>query len=149
MRSSKVKETSLWDWLKKAKLHFRKKLQIGRMENSVGAGMPDVEGCLEGHPAFWIELKVADLPARIGTPVRVKFQPKQVPWIEKRCSLGGKAFILLQVGSGRETYRLLIPGQHAAQVEAGLTMLELQGLSLFPSSAPNSWRVIEEAAGAL
>lgn len=99
----KTAETSLWGWLKRGTKKIRE-LDMQRIENASGSH-PDVEGCFEGVQ-FWLELKTAEAPKKLGGDVRVKFQPKQIPWAKRRWSVGGNAYVLLQVGSRR----YLIPG---------------------------------------
>ena len=116
-----ARETGLWRWLSKARQHYRKKLHMHRVENSAGVGMPDTEGQLHGEGQFWIELKTALRPVRggvvrSGAPVT----DGQVEWLRRRCGVGGKAWLLVQVhGRGRATRRYLIWGILAHEVQAG------------------------------
>ncbi len=115
-----TRESGLWRWLKGARLRLREDLHIQRVENSVGSGTPDVEGKLNGGDQFWIELKSTARPKRDG-PVRFKVRDSQVEWMRRRAAVGGRPWLLLQVGSGRAAERYLIPGEYAAQVQEGRT----------------------------
>lgn len=65
------------------------------VENVVGPGTPDV--CYIGG---WVELKkIQGWPVRHDTPVRVhKFTPQQRSWLATHVTLGGRAFMLIQIG---------------------------------------------------
>lgn len=68
------------------------------VENSIGGGdgTPDVN-CTAG----WIEVKqLDDWPVRDTTIVQPRhFTPEQRHWLKKRCQAGGRAWVLLCVGS--------------------------------------------------
>ena len=57
-----------------------------RLENLVGTGMSDANGCLNGVDV-WVENKLIH-----GN--RIKFQPQQPAWIYRRVAHGGRVFIL-------------------------------------------------------
>lgn len=57
-----------------------------RMENLVGTGMSDVNGCYKGTET-WVENKIVK-----GN--RIKLERSQPPWIIKRTMAGGRVFIL-------------------------------------------------------
>ena len=141
-----TKESSLWNWLSKVRPVYREKLHMTRLENLVGEGTPDVDGCLEGCQ-FWAELKCNKRPARAKTPIRVKFRPMQVPWLKRRVRADGRAFVLVQVGQGRAARRYLIPGEMAAKVATGLTEAELDGLAVCDPEA-TATEIVQTAAGA-
>lgn len=127
------KETGLWGWLAKAKRNLKNELHIHRVENSVMAGMPDVEGYLEDGGQFWLELKSKDRPARETTPIRFPMEKRQaqVRWLQKRWRLGGSAFLLCQVGRGAERQIYLIPGEYAERVRSGLTEAQLAEVACY------------------
>lgn len=132
---AKVPETRLWSWLDGGtKRHFKYDLHMNRVENSVMEGMPDVEGCLR-RVQFWIELKCERRPSTAGTPIRAKFRPAQPPWLRRRIEAGGRAFVLLQVGSGRDARRYLIRGDKADEMAAGVTEDWLEAESFVHSKA--------------
>lgn len=103
-----------------------------RVENLVGSGFPDVEGCFDGN-SFYVELKGALRPARPNTPVRVKWQPGQKPWLSRRWAAGGSAFVLLRVGIGAGISRYLFRGDQLDLVgrvpESDLIEISLVSLS--------------------
>ena len=102
-------ESRLWKWIR-YRTDLIEGLDIGRVENMVGQGFPDVEGCWEGF-SFYIELKV--VPKRPKTDrggITVTFQPQQPDWLEKRWACGGACYVLIQVGLKHEAKRYLIPG---------------------------------------
>ncbi len=107
---------------------LREDLHLQRVENSVGSGAPDVEGKLRRGGQFWIELKSTARPKRDG-PVRFKVRDSQVEWMRRRAAVGGRAWLLLQVGSGRSAARYLVPGEHAKMVQDGATEVTLTQMS--------------------
>lgn len=135
---SKTLESNLWRWLKQGcRGHFRPDVfYMERVENSVGTGTPDVDGCLMGK-TFKIELKTSARPARELTDVAVRFRPAQIPWMRRYAAAGGQVFVLVQVGSGATARRYLIRGRDAATVEHGVPENELSKLSVtsFDASA--------------
>ncbi len=119
------RESSLWRWLAKARISLGLDLHMTRVENSVGSGMPDVEGCYKGVH-FWIELKSVKRPIRKTTLICPKFQPAQIPWLKRRALTGGNVFVLLQVGGGSNRAIYLISGSaNIAAAAKGMTEQEL------------------------
>ena len=125
------RETRLWRWLAEARKVHREKLHMTRVENAVSAGMTDVEGCYDGTQ-FWMELKCEARPKNADTRIKPRFQPAQVPWIERRVRAGGQAFVLLQVGQGALSSRYLVPGNEIATLARGMTEAELDAASAIP-----------------
>lgn len=80
-------------------------LHMVRMENSIGSGQPDVNGCLDGTD-FWLELKCCSRPKRDGL-VRPRFRPTQLPWIGRRHAAGSRVAVLLQIGAGSDGERYM------------------------------------------
>lgn len=117
-------EGRLWEWLSKARAQLGDELDMNRIENSVGAGMADVEGIRKGFQ-FWCELKSEDRPARPTTPIRYTWQDKQVPWLKRRWSLGGRAFALCSVGRHPHRVAYLIPAVHLGDIENGVPEAKL------------------------
>jgi len=117
-------EANLWKWLRGARLHDDN-LQMTRIENSVVAGMPDVEAAILfahlGCRQVWLELKAAARPGNRETPVRLKVRTKQVEWMRKRWRLGGRAFFLVQVGSGAGRALYLLDGDCGQALKTGMT----------------------------
>lgn len=127
------RESSLWDWLKKARHELGPALDMNRVENAVEEGTPDVEGYLNIPTAkgvggvegqFWLELKAEERPARNG-PIRFKVRDKQIEWINRRWEIGANAFWLVQVGSGSERRLFLAPGPCGEKLQAGISEAEL------------------------
>lgn len=89
-----MSEDAMWDTLRPVLVGA--KLDPVRVENTVGSGTPDVN-----YTEGWIELKFAKYwPKREATPLRLDhFVPEQRAWLTKRRKAGGKAFVLLKVGS--------------------------------------------------
>ncbi len=134
---SSTKEASLWRWLKGAGRELRGDLHMQRVENSVGSGAPDVEGKLRQGEQFWIELKSAARPKKNG-PVRFKVRDSQVEWMRRRVAVGGSAWLLLQVGSGRAAERYLVPGKYAKTVQDGATETTLTQMCEMRQDRSNS-----------
>ena len=123
---------------------------MDRVENSTMKGMPDVEGHHRGRQQFWIELKSSERPVRSNTPVRFKVRDReaQVEWLTRRCSVGGLAWLLLQVGSGAQRRIYLIAGTHAPEVYNGVPERRLQELDDLDQLKPKPVDVIRRASRA-
>ena len=80
-----TKETSLWTWIRKAKLHYGSRLFLQRIESgNVEPGIPDMFVCCDGI-SFWIEGKTtSDLSS------------DQHEWHRKHVKAGGISFILFK-----------------------------------------------------
>jgi hypothetical protein len=119
-------EQNLWRWLRE-KARPLTNLHLCRVENTVGWGYPDVEGCLDGRQ-FHVELKGALKPKKPETPVRIHWQPGQKLWLKTRWSAGGSCSVLIRVGSGRRTRKYLIRGDQVDNV-GDMTEEELAAIS--------------------
>lgn len=139
----KTRETSLWAWLRK---FHADDLHMERVENAASSSHPDVDGCKAGG-AFKIELKTADRPARETTSIRTKFQPGQSDWLARRWACGGRAWLLIQVGSAHAARRYLIRGSVAFIVEDGVVEYLLRDLSVTPADATAEQIVSTAAEG--
>lgn len=106
MSNAKVLESSLWSWLKKGGDSIDL-IHLERIENIAGVGTPDVQGWLGCQ--FWCELKALAKKPVIDCEV----SPDQVRWARKRHMVGGYSWFLIQVGSGKDAERFLIPGYRA------------------------------------
>ncbi len=89
--------TETWMWRKIKAGLAPLMVDLTRIENTAGAGMPDVNCCHNGIE-FWIELKIV----REG---RVQLRSSQVAWITARAGHGGRAFILAKHGEDLLVYR--------------------------------------------
>lgn len=145
-----AKEISLWNWLKKSRLLYRRSLHLCRVENSSIKGMPDVEGQVIKACPFWIELKSAKRPAKSTTPVRfpTKDREAQVEWAKRRSEVGGRCYMLLQVGSGSDRRIYLVHGLNSQKVHDGLTEQELKRLNLLRPGKPKPEDIIWRCSGA-
>lgn len=115
-----ARESGLWRWLSGARRALGADLHMTRVENIIGAGMPDVEGCYQGVQ-FWLELKSAMRPAREATPIRfpTKGREDQAKWAMHRIAAGGRAWYLLQVGHGHSRTIYLCSGFYVERLHAG------------------------------
>ncbi len=107
-----------------------------RIENSIGASLPDVEGCLDGHQ-FWVELKVAKRPVRPTTPVRTQEPVKQgqIDWLTTRWNAGGNAWLLVQVGERHDAKRYLFRATDAKWIRDGIEEEYMGRLSVVPGES--------------
>lgn len=117
-------ERNLWSWLKRGTFRSRD-LDMERVENGVSDGTPDVDGCFE-RVSFKIELKTGTVTIRENF-VRTKFRPMQLPWIKERTRVGGRVFVLLQIGRNR----YLVAGKDCQEFKRkDLTLAELEKLAI-------------------
>lgn len=132
-------EKNLWAWLYKG-VRYTKGLHITRIENGADTGTPDVEGCYLGNQ-FWIELKVGELQKNGN--VKLRYEPKQIPWLKKRWKCGGWAWTLIKV----ERERFLIKGSDLDNIQGGKpTLEELRECNMLPAK-PRPLDVILVASG--
>lgn len=82
--------THVWAPLRDNFKKLAPSIHLVRLENSVGNGTPDTNGCIYERE-FWIELKVAR-----GN--KVELTSLQASWLEKRASVGGSAWVLARKG---------------------------------------------------
>ena len=135
--SAKVKESTLWKWLKSAERQSRDHsipVTLRRVENALGMSSPDVLAWI-GDVLIEIELKSCARPAREGTPIRVRFQPGQASLLHRLYNKHQSAFLLLQIGSGARARRLIFAGCHAHDVESGVTEAQLMEYASNPQFA--------------
>lgn len=92
------REATFWDELRTGILQAYPGSHLVRIENRVGAGMPDVNGCIEGVD-FWAELKaIESAPKRKGIIRIPHYTQEQRLWIRKRGRAGGRVGLALKVG---------------------------------------------------
>lgn len=124
-------EKSLWQRVRKAGQALKRighGVHLRRVENAVGTGDPDVNGCIDGG-IFDIELKSEHRPARSATPIRPKVRADQEIWLRERVEAGCKtAFVLIQVGEAANARAYLIPGHRYSEITT--TEDQLQELSI-------------------
>lgn len=130
-----TREKSLYAWLRRGAEGYGKNAHLTRVENSACSGAPDVEGCILGKQA-WIELKCVDRPKRPTTPLSIRFERGQLPWLKDRWIAGGNCHVLVQVGKSQEAKRYLISGDVAENFfSRRMTEEELTVQSLVHSTA--------------
>lgn len=125
-----MSEATLWDRIRNTIGH---RGHFARIEFNPDAGIPDVTYCVKGEEGF-IELKYTDsAPARESTAVFTNggLRTSQVGWIHKRVKVGGRVWILPQIGDEL----LLIPGRHC-RVFNGMTLHLLRKAASWSASAP-------------
>lgn len=97
-------ESNIWKWLKKGICdHY----YLERVENSVGAGFPDVWGYRRGANAFFIELKQVKKPVKETSNLNIRLEPSQHVWHDRQIRYKNKRCWFL-VYVDRE--RFLVPG---------------------------------------
>lgn len=127
-----AREKALWARIRDTAipllLYQKHTVDLQRLENAVGQGHPDVEGCIDGAQV-WIELKSEDRPVRITTMIRPKTRASQSEWHRERAKAGFRChWVLIQVGESRKARLYLIPGDRYDDItttEAGLAELSV------------------------
>ena len=89
-------ESYLWQQLRGSRPFSEADIDLNRVENSVGNGAPDVEGCWLGKQV-WIELKIFK-----GN--RVHFRYSQRTWIKRREKAGGHCYVLARKNNELRLY---------------------------------------------
>lgn len=110
---------------------------------SIAAGVADLNGCLSGVEA-WVECKSASAWA-------VKFEPGQIPWINRRTRAGGRVTIAVRrrhSGGPRlgdpvdELW--LIPGSAVIELARdGLKEVQLRALVFHKGPSKWDWSLIQ------
>jgi hypothetical protein len=99
--------------------------QCERVENRVGAGMPDVYICSEGR-SVWVELKKATPPRRASTPFAIKnLRRAQIIWHRNHARSGGLSWLLVQYG----TEWILFSGRVLDQLAEPMTQTEAREIA--------------------
>lgn len=109
--------------------------RIDRIENLIGVGFPDTNGCFSGSE-FWMEIKAPQEPKRGSTPLfgsNHKLSVAQRNWFLRQRRAGGRGFIYIET----DRRRLLLAGKHADAINE-LTVAELIFLCLWNSSRPTT-----------
>lgn len=133
-------ESALWKRVRNGGTHLKHcgfKVDLKRIENSVGSGHPDVEGCIDGVQ-IWIELKSEERPKRPTTKIRFRVRASQDIWLQERVRAGfRRCWVLAQVGDAAESRLYLIPGHMYPSITT--TEAELTRMSVIDpmSSLPN------------
>lgn len=107
--------------------------RLDRVENIVVSGMPDQNGCFDGHE-FWIESKSPREPKRKSTPLfgsNHKLSSQQRNWILSQRIAGGNVFIFIHC----ETFSALIDGKFCDDINT-MTKASILSKALWTSKAP-------------
>lgn len=103
----RTEEKNLWQWLKNG-ADSLEDIHMQRIENVVKKNTPDVEGTYKKR-SFVIELKSINKVYEL----RKKLTAGQAMFLYKRWSVGGSAWLLVEVEGLR---RYLIPGLYAVEL---------------------------------
>lgn len=121
--ATKTAEKNLWNRMREALRVFRADVHYTRVENSVSDSFPDVEVSLMWQKVNYcatFELKTTHRPVHFETNVDAShIRPGQIRWLKKRWAVRGSSWILIQVGSGKDLARYLIPGYLAGEAQEG------------------------------
>lgn len=121
-------EQRLWDRMRRNAAALAPRLQLQRVENLVGVGLPDVLAICDGSVA-WCELKaVENYPARstsqvLGTAKGLSVAQRN--WHYEWYAHGGRSFVVIGVGTSEV---FTIPGILADGINT-MTRAEMHRLS--------------------
>ena len=107
--------------------------RLDRVENIVGNGWPDVNGCFH-NVEFWIEIKEPKEPKMLKTRLfgsNHKLSQEQMNWIKRQIYTGGLAYVYIDTGK----WRLLIGGSIADHIN-DMTLEELKSAALWLAKVP-------------
>lgn len=83
------------------------------VENSLGVGTPDLNGCINGYE-FWAELKYVNYPKLRKTVVKLNhYTEDQKRWLIHRWITGGNVFLILQAENDMYIFanrKITLPG---------------------------------------
>ena len=135
----------MWERYRGSTRHLRRLgLHRTRIENGVASGTPDTNEALLGRE-WWLEFKVCERPKAPRGPVQIKWRKGQQEWLYRRCRVGCRAYLFLQVGKARAARRYLIQGRHTPFLE-GLCESNILVLSIVAPTA-SSDEILLAAAG--
>jgi hypothetical protein len=113
----RLPEQLLWDRMRR---NLWPAVWLNRIENLCGVGDPDVEALCNGHYSK-IELKAQlTAPARVDTPLlggeglSIEQRNFMLGWLRH----GGRGFVLVGLGKGREAQQFLLEGSCAESINA-------------------------------
>lgn len=118
--------------------------RIDRIENLIGVGFPDTNGCFAGSE-FWMEIKAPQEPKRGSTPLfgsNHNLSVVQRNWFLRQRRAGGRGFIYIET----DRRRLLLSGKHADAINES-TVEGLLCLCLWNSPRPtpkSRWNDLRE-----
>lgn len=131
-------EQLLWDAFKR---NCENEFWLQRVENNeLMKGMPDVFCTTTPNRVSWIELKVAELPARVTTKVfgdKHGLSTEQKNWHRKYTDKGGRSFILCKVISEEGDQLFLIRGNKGDEFN------DMTYVSLALNAAATNWKEIK------
>jgi hypothetical protein len=107
--------------------------RLDRVENLVGNGWPDVNGCFEGVE-FWIEIKEPVEPKRPSTPLfgsNHRLSQEQMNWFKRQSLASGLGYVYIDTGK----HRILMGGRLADKIN-GMTLDELLRNALWLGKVP-------------
>jgi hypothetical protein len=137
-----ARESRLWEFLREGWKPIGLQLHYRRLENQVGSGDPDVDGCYLGW-YFEIELKGTDRPAHPATAIDLGIRKSQVIYHRKRMRANGNHWLYVRVGIGKTLKKYLVPGRYIGELEANPpTEQELEALAVLPPSH-SAWDVLK------
>lgn len=107
--------------------------RLDRIENLVGSGFPDTNGCFNGIE-FWMEIKAPTEPKRATTKLfgsNHKLSQDQMNWFLRQRRANGLGFVYIETDHAR----MLIDGSHADRVN-DLTTKQLMTIAVWVASRP-------------
>jgi hypothetical protein len=110
--------------------------RIDRIENLVGVGFPDTNGCFNGIE-FWMEIKSPTEPRRDSTPLfgsNHRLSLEQRNWFLRQRRAKGLGFVYIDTNKRR----MLIDGCRYAEEINLLTADELAQISVWLAPKPTS-----------
>lgn len=128
-----MSEKRAFSLLKQSVLGQRLNRRLDRVENSVGIGWPDANGCFEGVE-FWMEVKEPTEPKRVSTPLfgsSHRLTMDQRNWIKRHLAAGGLAYIYVDTGKNR----MLVSGK-LADIFNTLTLQEMIDTAVWHATVP-------------
>ena len=121
--------------------------RLTRIENLVGSGIPDTNGCFEGVE-FWLEIKCPREPKRPSTPLfgsNHKLTTEQENFLIDQHKAGGLGWVYIETDKGLV---LLISGEHAERINT-MTLGDLLAASAFhfntKGADENAWTLLRGA----
>lgn len=136
-------EQRLWQVM--SKKMWQQGDRLDRIENSLGSGAPDTNGCLSGEDV-WIELKAPKEPKRASTVLMSagnnhRLMLSQINWFARQRQAGGIAFILVRT----DKRMMLVDGTKHADDFNTWTVAAMVAASIIHFPVPTSqedWRLL-------
>jgi len=118
--------------------------RINRIENLIGLGFPDTNGCFNGVE-FWMEIKAPSEPARKTTALfgsNHKLSQDQRNWFLTQKRAMGKGFVYIETNYRR----MLITGMYVDYINV-MTVDSLMDISIWSARRPTvkkDWYLLRE-----